>query len=160
VARQRLATPTKADGGSAIKSDSTISEAAPSNRCGNRSILVKLSGEFDVRCQKTLEDTLSGCLASGRPTVVDLSDVTFMDSRCLEELVIVYQLGKGRVALCDPSQEVAWRCATWRSGSISSIRPASGDPPGYTAASVFRKAAIRPKKGALTHAHTVHGGKS
>ena len=106
MARQRLATPTKADGGSAIKSDSTISEAAPSNRCGNRSILVKLSGEFDVRCQKTLEDTLSGCLASGRPTVVDLSDVTFMDSRCLEELVIVYQLGKGRVALCDPSQEV------------------------------------------------------
>jgi len=106
VARQRLASPTKTDGGSVIKSDSTISEAAPSNRCGDRPILVKLSGEFDVRCQKTLEDTLSGCLASGRPTLVDVSDVTFMDSRCLEELVVGCQLGKGSVALCDPSHEV------------------------------------------------------
>ena len=89
-----------------IKSDSTISEEALSNSCGDRPILVKLSGEFDVRCQKTLENTLSGCLASGRPALVDLSDVTFMDSRCLEELVVGCQLGKGRLVLCDPSQEV------------------------------------------------------
>ena len=69
-------------------------------------MLVKLSGEFDVRYQRILEDTLSDCLVSGRPTYVDLSEVTFMDSRCVRELAIHYQLGDGRVALCDPSREL------------------------------------------------------
>ncbi|HEV3476781.1 MAG TPA: STAS domain-containing protein, partial [Rubrobacteraceae bacterium] len=69
-------------------------------------MLVRLDGEFDVLYQKTLADTLVDSLASGRPTLVDLSGVTFMDSRCLRELVVYYQLGKGRVALCDPSHEV------------------------------------------------------
>jgi len=69
-------------------------------------VLVTLSGEFDVRYERILEDTLSDCLASGRPTFVDLSGVTFMDSRCVRELAIHYQLGEGRVALCDPSREI------------------------------------------------------
>jgi hypothetical protein len=29
-----------------------------------------------------------------------------MDSRCVQELAIYYQLGKERVALCDPSREL------------------------------------------------------
>ncbi len=50
---------------------------------------------------------MSACLvASGRSTFVDLSDVTFMDTQCIRELVVHYQLGKGRLVLCDPSQEV------------------------------------------------------
>jgi anti-anti-sigma factor len=93
----------RTEGGSAIKSDSTISVRA---RRDDQPIMVKLSGELDVSYQKILEDTLDGCLASGRPTVVDLSEVTFIDSRCVRELAIHYQLGEGRVALCDPSREV------------------------------------------------------
>ena len=69
-------------------------------------VLVKLSGEFDVSYHKALEDILSGCVAAGRPAVIDLSEVTFIDSRCVRELAIQYQLGEGRVALCDPSREV------------------------------------------------------
>jgi anti-anti-sigma factor len=106
VARQRLATLTKADGGSAIKSDSTISKTALRNRRGDRPVLVKLLGELDVQYQKVLEDVLRDCVVSGRPTLVDLSEVTFIDSRCVRELVIHYQLGQGSMALCDPSREV------------------------------------------------------
>ena len=93
----------KTDGGSDIKSDSATFETA---RREIRPILVKLCGEFDVLFQKILADTLSGCLASGRLTFVDLSGVTFMDSRCVQELAVYYQLGKERVALCDPSKEL------------------------------------------------------
>ena len=69
-------------------------------------MLVKLCGEFDVLSHKILAGALSDCLASGRLTFVDLSGVTFMDSRCVQELAVHYQLGKERVALCDPSQEL------------------------------------------------------
>ena len=89
-----------------MKSDSTISETARRNRRGDRPLLVRLSGELDVRYRKDIEDILGDCLASGRQTLVDLSEVTFMDSRCVRELAVHYQLGQGRVALCDPSQEV------------------------------------------------------
>jgi anti-anti-sigma factor len=95
--------PYKTDGGSDIKSDSATFGTA---RREVMPMLVKLCGEFDVLSQKILADTLSDCLASGRPTFVDLSEVTFMDSRCVQELVVYYQLGKERVALCDPSREL------------------------------------------------------
>jgi anti-anti-sigma factor len=95
----------KADGGSAIKSDSPIFETTQRDRREDHPILVKLSGEIDVRYQKILDDTLSDCRASGRLAFVDLSGVTFMDSRCVWELAVHYQLGDGRVALCDPSRE-------------------------------------------------------
>ena len=67
---------------------------------------IKLSGEFDVQSHKPLEDTLSACVASGKPAFVDLSEVTFMDSRCVRELAVHYYLSEGRVSLYDPSQQV------------------------------------------------------
>ncbi len=70
-----------------------------------RPVLVKLSGEFDIRYQRTLEDILSDCLVSGRSTLVDLSEVTFMDSLCVRELVVHYRLSEGRMVLCDPSRQ-------------------------------------------------------
>ena len=81
-------------------------ETARRDRREGRPMLVKLSGELDVRYHKFLADTLGDCLASGRLTFIDLSEVRFMDSRCLQELAIHYQLGQERVALCDPSHEV------------------------------------------------------
>ncbi len=107
VKRQRLAASRRQGrrGGNAIKSDSPIFETTQRDRCEDHSILVKLSGEIDVRYQKILDEILSDCLASGRLTFVDLSGVTFMDSRCVRELAFHYQLGNGHVALCDPSRE-------------------------------------------------------
>jgi anti-anti-sigma factor len=101
--RQRLTAFTRrTDGGGDINDSATFE----TTRREVRTILVKLRGEFDVLSQKILAGTLSDCLASGRLTFVDLSGVTFMDSRCVRELAVYYQLGKGRVALCDPSQEL------------------------------------------------------
>ena len=50
--------------------------------------LVKLSGELDVHDLRTLHDTLSLVLSTGLSTIVDLSDVTFLDVRCARELVV------------------------------------------------------------------------
>ena len=89
-----------------MKSDLTMFESAQRDERDDRPVMVKLSGELEVRYRRTLEETLRACLVAGRPTLVDLSEVTFMDSRCLRELAIHYQLGTGRMVLCDPSQEV------------------------------------------------------
>jgi anti-anti-sigma regulatory factor len=60
-----------------IQNDSTKFESAQRD---GPPVLVKLSGEFDIRYLRTLENMLRDCLASGRSTLVDLSEVTFMDS--------------------------------------------------------------------------------
>ena len=86
-----------------IVSDSTIFESAQRDE---QPVLVNLFGEFDIRYLRTLENMLRDCLASGRSTLVDLSEVTFMDSRCVWELAVYYQLGRGRIILCNPSQDV------------------------------------------------------
>jgi anti-anti-sigma factor len=150
----------RTDGGSVIKSDSAMSDLAQRGRSEGRPILVKLSGEFDVRYQKMLEDTLGDCLDSGRPTFVDLSGVTFMDSRCVQELVVYYQLGKERVALCDPSRQVElsvaacdlenWIDFVYATGLERSARQHRGErsPQG----------GYEDNEGNL-NAHTIHGGK-
>ena len=135
-------------------SGSTIFEGARRDGREDQGVLVRLSGELDVRYEKILEDTLSDCLASGRPTLVDLSEVTFMDSRCVRELAIRYQLGEGRVALCDPSWEMELGVAAndleeW----MDFVYTTPGDPPGDAAPGVFHEAAITPEKGTCTCAH-------
>ena len=106
-------------------------------------MLVRLSGDFDVRYERILEDTLSDCLASGGLTLVDLSGVTFMDSRCVRELAFHYQLGEGRLALCDPSPEVELSVAACDLESwIDFIYTAAGDPAAVAAASAFQEVAI------------------
>jgi anti-anti-sigma factor len=90
-------------GDSVIQNDSTIFESAQRD---DPPVLVKLSGEFDIRYRRTLKNTLRDCLAAERSTLVDLSEVTFMDSRCVWELAVYYQLGRGRIVLCNPSRHV------------------------------------------------------
>jgi anti-anti-sigma factor len=137
----------KTDGGGDIKSDSATYKTA---RHEVRPILVELCGEFDVLFQNILTDTLSDCLASGRPTFVDLSGVTFMDSQCVRELVVYYQLGRGRVALCDPSGELELSVAAcdledWIDFVYTTaLQRFARQPP---AASTFHKAAMKTKKG-------------
>jgi anti-anti-sigma factor len=91
-------------------SNSTIFKSAQHDE---QPVLVKLFGEFDIRYLRTLENMLSDCLASGRSTLVDLSEVTFMDSRCVWELAVYYQLGRGSIILCNPSQDVGVSVAAY-----------------------------------------------
>jgi anti-anti-sigma regulatory factor len=44
---------------------------------GEEGVLVELRGEFDQHNWEDLRETLSGMLALRRPTLVDLSEVTF-----------------------------------------------------------------------------------
>ena len=115
-------------------------------RCG---ALVKLSGEFDIRYRRTLEHTLRDCLASGRLTLVDLSEVTFMDSRCVWELAVYCQLGGGRMVLCNPSQNVEVSVAAcdledWLDFIYSAEL---GLPSGYDGTSNSHNAVIKKRKG-------------
>ena len=68
--------------------------------------LVELSGEFDISRARALSEALAGALGSGRPVLVDLSRVTFLDVVCVRELAARYQLHKDRLALCRPSWQV------------------------------------------------------
>jgi anti-anti-sigma factor len=133
-------------GDSVIKNDSTIFESA---QCDDQPVLVKLSGEFDIRYRRTLEHTLRDCLASGRLTLVDLSEVTFMDARCVWELAVYCQLGRGRMVLCNPSQNVEVSVAAcdledWLDFIYSAEL---GLPSGYDGASNSHNAAIKIRKG-------------
>jgi anti-anti-sigma factor len=129
-----------------IESDSTIVESAQRDE---QPLLVKLSGEFDIRYLRTLENMLRDCLASGRSTLVDLSEVTFMDSRCVWELAVYCQLARGRMVLSNPSQNVEVSVAAcdledW----LDFIDSAGlGLPSGYDAASNSHNAAIKMRKG-------------
>ena len=136
-------------------------ESAQRDGRDDRPVMVKLSGELDVRYRRTLEEALRACLASGRPTLVDLSEVTFMDSRCLRELAIHYQLGTGRVVLCDPSQEVEVGVAACDlEGWLDFVyTPAPGIRHATPQrASSTRRPKVRRKE--FVHAHTLHSGKS
>ena len=129
-----------------IESDSTIFESEPRDE---QPVLVKLSGEFDIRYLRTLENMLRDCLASGRSTLVDLSEVTFMDSRCVWELAVYYQLGRGRIVLCNPSEDVGVRVAAydledWLDVIYTTDLRLS---PGCAAANISHNTTIKTRKG-------------
>ena len=128
-----------------IVSDSTIFESA---QRVEQPELVKLSGEFDIRYLRTLENMLRDCLASGRSTLVDLSEVTFMDSQCVWELAVYYQLGRGRIILCNPSQDVgvsvaAYDLEDWLDFFYTTDL---GLPPGCVAANISHNTTIKSRK--------------
>jgi len=128
-----------------IQNDSTKFESAQRD---GPPVLVKLSGEFDIRYLRTLENMLRDCLASGRSTLVDLSEVTFMDSRCVWELAVYYQLGRGRIILCNPSQDVgvsvaAYDLEDWIDFIYTTDLRLS---PGCTAANISHNTTIKTRK--------------
>jgi anti-anti-sigma factor len=129
-----------------IVSDSTIFESAQRD---DPPVLVKLSGEFDIRYRRTLKNTLRDCLASGKSTHVDLSEVTFMDCRCVWELAVYYQLGRGRIVLCNPSHDVgvsvaAYDLEDWLDFIYTTDLRL---PPGCAAGSTSQNAARKRRKG-------------
>jgi anti-anti-sigma factor len=134
------------DGGSVMVSNSPVFVSAQRD---NQPELVKLSGEIDIRCRSVLEDTLRDCLASGRRALVDLSEVTFMDSRCVWELAVYYQLGRGRIVLCNPSRHVGVSVAAcdledWLDFIYTTDFRLS---PGCAAGSISQNAARKTRKG-------------
>lgn len=76
------------------------------NEVEDKSILVELSGEFDLGDLESLRTVLDGALSSGLPIWVDLSRVTFLDMRVAQELAVQSQQHGDRLKLRNPSWQV------------------------------------------------------
>lgn len=70
------------------------------------SVLVELRGEFDRHNLAHLREILDDVSTLRRPTMVDLSDVTFLDVGATRELTIRSRLYTHHLTLCNPSPEV------------------------------------------------------
>ncbi len=69
-------------------------------------VLVELGGELDLFSLSDLRRTLNGVLGLRRPTLVDLSGITFLDLASARELAIRAQLYAHRLTLHNPSPQV------------------------------------------------------
>lgn len=75
---------------------------------GEEGVLVELSGEFDQHNLEELRETLGEVVALRRPTVLDLSGVTFLDIGATRELTIRSRLYAHHLTLSNPSWQV-WK---------------------------------------------------
>ncbi len=97
---------------------------------GERDVLVELSGEFDVHDLEDLRDALGGAALSGRPAVVDLSGVTFLDIGVTRELAVSAQLHAHGLSLSRPSRAVRASVAACGLESWFDFRPGAVDAGG------------------------------
>jgi anti-anti-sigma factor len=67
-------------------------------------VLLKLAGEIDLQSAAQLQNPLVAF--DGRPLLVDMSGVTFMDSSGLHVLLALWEQ-HGRLRVVDPSEQVA-----------------------------------------------------
>lgn len=73
---------------------------------GEEGVLVELRGEFDQHNLEDLRETFSSVVALRRPTLVDLSRVTFLDIEATRELMIRSLLYAHHLTLRNPSWQV------------------------------------------------------
>lgn len=69
-------------------------------------VLVELRGEFDRHNLENLRETLDAVVALRRPTMVDLSGVTFLDVGATRELTVRSRLYAHHLTLRNPSPQV------------------------------------------------------
>ena len=91
------------------------------NEVDDQSILVELSGEFDLGDLESLRTVVDGALSTGLPIWVDLSRVTFLDMRVAQELAVQSQLYGNRLRLRNLSWQVEARSGACGFGNR--IRP-------------------------------------
>jgi anti-anti-sigma factor len=85
--------------------DSDLSGISVRGR-GDEGVLVELRGELDQYDLEDLRETFSGVVELRRPTLVDLSRITFLDVGCTRELALISQLYSHHLTLCNPSWQV------------------------------------------------------
>ncbi len=81
---------------------------------GERGMLVELEGEFDQHNLEDLRGSLGYVLKLRRPTLVDLSRVTFLDMGAARELAVHCRLYAHHLTLCNPSWQVRESVAACR----------------------------------------------
>ena len=68
--------------------------------------MVELRGELDLFTLGDLRETLNRVLGSMKPTLLDLSGITFLDLHSARELAVRSQLFADRLTLRNPSPQV------------------------------------------------------
>lgn len=71
--------------------------------CGGGAMLIELRGEFDLFALEDLQKTLGGATNLRKPTVVDLSGVTFLDIQSARELAVRSHLYGHHLSFRNPS---------------------------------------------------------
>ena len=66
---------------------------------------IQLRGEFDLTSVTELRTILDNVASLRRPTIVDLSGVTFLDLQSTRELAVRSQLYAHHLALVNPSRQ-------------------------------------------------------
>lgn len=93
---------------------------------GEEGVLAELRAELDQYDLGDLRETFSGVVELRRPTLVDLSRVTFLDVGCTRELALISQLYGHHLTLCNPSSQV--RVSVWACGLESWLTCGTNDP--------------------------------
>lgn len=93
-----------------------------------RGALIELSGEFDLHNLEKLQEALSDVVALRRPTMIDLSGVTFLDIGATRELTVRSRLYAHHLTLCNPSWQVRASVATCGFGAWLDFHTDADDP--------------------------------
>lgn len=67
---------------------------------------ILLRGELDVATVEELEKAVTEVMKPGRPVVLDMAQLNFIDSCGVEFLIRTYQVTGERVVICNPSRQV------------------------------------------------------
>ncbi len=78
--------------------------------------MVEVRGELDLFTLGDLKETLNRIMASMRPTLLDLSGITFLDLASTRELALRCQLYANQLTLRNPSPQVMASVAAFRLG--------------------------------------------
>jgi anti-anti-sigma factor len=94
-------------------------------------MLVELRGEFDLFSLTSLNETLNNVLDLHRPTLVDLSGITFLDLDSARELAVRAQLYAHQLFLQNPSPWVTASFQAFGLGGWLPIHPGTDheEPP-------------------------------
>jgi anti-anti-sigma regulatory factor len=93
-----------------------------------------MRGEFDAYSLPGMRGTLDRACASGKPVVVDLSGVTFLDLQSARELVVTAVMQAHLLRFENPSRAVLASVGALGINTGSRIRAGQEDPPVFSEA--------------------------
>ena len=97
-------------------------------------VSIGMRGEFDAYSLPDLRETLDRVCAFGKPVVVDLSGVTFLDLQSARELVVRYLIQAQHLAFENPSSGVLASIRALGMDGRARIRSGREDPPVFSGA--------------------------
>lgn len=91
-------------------------------------VRVGMHGEFDACCLTNLRRSLDDASASGRPVVVDLSGVTFLDLQSTRDLIVRSLTQPRNLTFENPSSGVLWSVRAFGMEVAAHAHPGREEP--------------------------------